>query len=63
MPVAIQYVEHSIEDVLDYFTEEFKCQQGEKVTKYEHFIDPVKGKVIFKLYVERAPKPKKKKTR
>lgn len=61
MPLEIQYVERNIKDVLNYYAEGFGDDRG-KVKNYEHFVDPVKGKVIFKLYVEKLSKPKKKKT-
>ena len=62
MTMRVEHVEYSLKDVLGYFVEGFKFE-GEKVYRYETFIDPFTHKVMFKLILEEVPaeeKPKKK---
>lgn len=51
--MEIKHQEHDIETVMNYFVQGFKMKPGESITRHEWFYDSRKGKVVFKLYVER----------
>jgi hypothetical protein len=48
--MTIKYQEHDIDDVFRYFVGGFKCPIG-KIENWEANYDPLKGKVIFRLFV------------
>lgn len=50
--MKIQYQEHSIESVMDYFAAGFEMKEGQKLSRHEWFYDPTKGKVIFRLTIQ-----------
>lgn len=50
--MKIQYQEHSIESVMDYFANGFEMKEGQKLYRHEWFYDSSKGKVIFRLSIQ-----------
>ena len=51
----IKYVTVAIEDVMHYYAKDFKGITKDNpfdLPDYEWFFDPVKGKVVFKVFVE-----------
>lgn len=54
MKMRVEYAEYSLKDVLGYFVDGFTFE-GEKVYRYETFIDPFTHKVMFKLILEAVP--------
>lgn len=57
--IEIRYQEASLDNVLQFFADEFKAPAGTKVmknidgsTRAEWFVDPMQGKVVFKLFLE-----------
>lgn len=47
----IQYREHPLQEVLRYFVNGYKLQEGE-IFSHEAFVDTAKGKVVLKLFVK-----------
>lgn len=47
-----EYVEVDLAAVLGFFADAYEFKEGTELFKAESFIDPVKGKVIFKLVLE-----------
>jgi hypothetical protein len=52
--VRIQYQEAELSDVVRYYVEGLKPVDGERITSHDYFVDPSRGKVILRLYVEVA---------
>lgn len=51
--MKIEYVEITLKTVLEYFQKDFKTKAGEKIKHFgEPLVDPAKGWVVFKLFVE-----------
>jgi hypothetical protein len=46
--IKIQWQQVELDSVIDYYVKGF----GVEISNYEFYIDPVKKKVIFKLYIE-----------
>jgi hypothetical protein len=51
--MQIAYSEHTLDAVMEIFAVGFKVADGDKVIKREHFIDPIKGTVIFRHTIQR----------
>ena len=49
--MKIMWIEQELDVVIDYFAQDFKPKDGE-ITRIDWFIDHVKDKVIFKLFVK-----------
>jgi hypothetical protein len=47
--LEIQFKEEPIKDVISWFVKGYK----KKVQHYEWYIDPTKGTIIFKLYMDK----------
>lgn len=45
----VQYAEAGLAEVMRYFAKDYRGDVAHELTEW--FIDPVKGKVVFKLYV------------
>lgn len=52
MSDRLQYSEHPIEEVFDFFADAFEDPKGMKITRAIPHYDPRVGTVIFKLYLE-----------
>jgi len=50
--LEITYQEFSLEDVIRYFVKGFEIP----IKDWQFFIDPVKNKVILRLYIEKRSK-------
>lgn len=51
--VEFQWQEVDLSDVLKFYSDYFKPKGSEKITRAEAFTDTVKGKVIWRLTVEK----------
>lgn len=51
--LEIQYHEVSIKTVIDYFIKGCR-ENGNRIQRYEPFVDTAKGKIILKLFVEKG---------
>lgn len=49
--LTIDYAEHDLKQILQYFVNGYQLQEGE-IYNHEAFVDPVRGKVMFKLFVK-----------
>jgi len=49
----IEYKEHTIETVLQFFVDNYKPGKRERISKYDASYDPHTGLVWFRLYIER----------
>lgn len=59
MAIRIEHVESELKTILDKWAEDFKpTETKEHLFAYDWFLDPVKGKVIFRLYVSDDPELK-----
>lgn len=47
--MKIEYQVVSLHDVMTYFAKGFEMRDGRSLFAFDHFIDPVKGKVVFCL--------------
>lgn len=45
----IEWQDVALDDVLRYFAEGFKLNDGAKIVRQEYFVDTAKGRVVFKL--------------
>lgn len=50
--ITIHYHESEISSMVAYFVKGFEPRDGGMVSSHEYFIDPAKGKVIIKLYID-----------
>lgn len=56
MATRIEHDEVSLKTILDNWARDYKPTKAEEhVFNYEWFLDPVKGKVIYKLYISDNP--------
>lgn len=46
--------EHELRDVIDFWVKAYKIKKGEKLWKYETYIDQVKGKIFIVTYIDKA---------
>lgn len=53
---SIEYVEADLQQVLQYFVNAYKLQEG-KIISHQAFVDTSKGKVVFRLFVEKPIAP------
>lgn len=51
MTNEISYVEVDLKDVLSHYIQGYAFSNGNYILKSESYIDPVKEKVIFKLFI------------
>ena len=51
MNIQTSYVEVDLKDVLSHYLQGYAFTNGNQIVRSESFIDPVKEKVIFKLFV------------
>lgn len=51
MNLKIEYQVIELEQVIRYFVNGYKPQEG-KITNYEHYLDTAKGKVVLRLFIE-----------
>lgn len=49
--MRVDYCEHSLETIVDYFIKGYELKGNKKIHDSEYFIDPTKGKIIIKLYI------------
>lgn len=49
--MTTKYQEHKIEDVMRWFAEGFDTDPEQPILKHDYWLDPVKGVVIFRLYL------------
>lgn len=52
--MKIGYQEIDLENVVRYFVKGFEAKKKsrEKLVDYEFFFDPLKGKIVFKLFID-----------
>ncbi len=50
--MQICYSEHKLTDVLETFALGFKVAPGDKIVKTEHFVDPMKGTVFYRIFIQ-----------
>jgi Na+-transporting NADH:ubiquinone oxidoreductase subunit NqrC len=50
---AFEHVEHDMDTVMRHFADGFKPGRGRQIMSVEWFIDPFKGRVLFKVFVKR----------
>jgi hypothetical protein len=50
--MKIQYQDHHISEVINYFVQGFEPNEGLKVVQHEANYDPHTGRIWFKLFVE-----------
>lgn len=55
--IEIKTQVHSLDEVMDYFAKNFQPFDGEKIVTTEWYLDQSKGKVVFRLYVQKKEKP------
>ena len=53
--MRIEYNDFNLDTVVRYFAKDFKPKDG-IIYDFEYFIDPVKGKIIFKLVIKEDKK-------
>ncbi len=53
--MKVQFVETSLDDVLDYFVKGYNMPFHDMV-HYDTFVDHVKGKVVIKMWLDEKPK-------
>lgn len=54
MSGRLDYQEHTIEEVMDYFIDGFENPDGRVIRKVTPHYDPRRGSVIFAIYTEDA---------
>lgn len=52
MDAEIQWQEHDLDDIIQYFAKGFQPPKGKEIIRYEFWIDPQKRAVIFSLVVK-----------
>lgn len=50
--MKIQWQEHTIDEIIDYFIAGYELEPGQRVVGHEKFFDPTSAKVILKLVVD-----------
>lgn len=51
MNMEISYVEVDLKEVLNHYLQGYTFTNGNQIIRSESFIDPIKEKVIYKLFV------------
>ena len=57
--LTVNFQEIPLQKVIESFAKGFVAPEGKNIVRHESFVDPVKGVVIYKLFVEETPEEKK----
>ncbi len=52
MAMKIKYDVVSLDRILQFWKDRYEPAEGKVSPPIEHFLDPVRGKVVFKIFVE-----------
>ena len=55
MPLRAIYHEVPLDQVTKFFAERFEFPEGQSLFSHTAYVDPVKGKVLFRLNVNEEP--------